>query len=61
LLGAGYVFGHEWWHISSIAKNGIPWLMGAGFLLWVAIFSYGKIKQRWQNNPALLVTCKTNR
>jgi len=61
LLGAGYVFGHEWWRISSLVKNAVPWLIGAGFLLWVGIFSYRKIKQRWKNNSALLVTEKTNR
>ena len=61
LLGAGYVFGHEWWRISSLVMSAAPWLFGAGLLSWVGVFACRKTKKRWQNNTALLVTDKINR
>ncbi len=58
LLGAGYIFGHEWWRISGLVKVAAPWLFGGGLLLWVSVFTYRRLMQRRKKVAALPVSEK---
>jgi len=61
LLGAGYLFGHEWWRISDLVKGAAPWLLGGGVLLWAGVLTNRKFEKHRKNIAALPVAGKINR
>jgi membrane protein DedA with SNARE-associated domain len=61
LIGTGYFLGNEWWRISGVVTQALPWLLGMGVLLWVSVFTYRKIVKRREKLAALPVNIETKR